>query len=345
MPKTCHDAVDWFEHLTGFRELDFERTRSRLRIEGDRLHSIVNGENYGIGRLELPSLSELRERARLSSGRPGRLNVRIVQGDVRRLHGEPKFAHALFQVASQFNLLEMVSPAVTPDDGVTCYQHDHTQGPACAMAAGAATIFRNYFVPVGSGTGQRIDRQLDGLEDLGKALGEAIRQPVGELWTMRNGYALCSRSGIGHITNHLNSLEAEALDELRGKLRIGLHWDVEVTDVPGDQRPIVSQAFCSALPVAYSDIAAAYWETFASLVLEAAYEATLWAAAINAERGASNTVLLTQLGGGAFGNRDSWIYSATYRALDMFRRRSLDVYLVSYGAPSLVLQQLESEFK
>ena len=199
-------------------------------------------------------------------------------------------------------------------------------------------------MPVGDGTGQRTDRQLDVLVELGEALGEAINQPVGELWSMRNGYALCTKSGIEHITKYLGSIPATALDELRSKLRIGLHWDVEVTDVPGDKRPVVSQAFCSALPVAYSDIAAAHWEAFACLVLEAAYEATLWAAVINAERTCSNVVLLTQLGGGAFGNRDNWIYSATHRALDMVRNQSLDVKLVSYGAPSMAIQQLESEF-
>jgi hypothetical protein len=35
---------------------------------------------------------------------------------------------ALFQVASQFNALEMTGPSVTPEDGVTPYQGDHTQG-------------------------------------------------------------------------------------------------------------------------------------------------------------------------------------------------------------------------
>jgi hypothetical protein len=64
------------------------------------------------------------------------------------MHQSPKNAGALFQVASQFNLLEMVLPRVTPEHGVTRYAHDHTQGPACAIAAGAATIYRNYFVPV-----------------------------------------------------------------------------------------------------------------------------------------------------------------------------------------------------
>jgi hypothetical protein len=82
----------------------------------------------------------------------------------------PEYAGALFQVASQFNLLEMVSPEVTPEQGVTRYQHDKTQGPACAIAAGAATIYRDYFVPVGDAVGQTSERQLDALADLGAAL-------------------------------------------------------------------------------------------------------------------------------------------------------------------------------
>ena len=49
----------------------------------------------------------------------------------------PENAGALFQVASQLNLLEMTGPEVTPEDGVTIYQDDRTQGPACAIAAGA----------------------------------------------------------------------------------------------------------------------------------------------------------------------------------------------------------------
>ena len=86
----------------------------------------------------------------------------LVQGDVGRLHQRPEFAGALFQVASQFNMLEMVGPEVTPENGVTRYENDGTQGPACAIAAGAAAIYRNYFVPVGGSFGQTRTRQLDG---------------------------------------------------------------------------------------------------------------------------------------------------------------------------------------
>jgi hypothetical protein len=89
---------------------------------------------------------------------------------VGELHGAPEFAGALFQVASQFNLLEMIGPEVTPEDGVTRYYNDPTQCPACAIAAGAATLYRNYFLPVGGQIGQTRDRQIDCLADVGNAL-------------------------------------------------------------------------------------------------------------------------------------------------------------------------------
>jgi hypothetical protein len=81
-----------------------------------------------------------------------------------------------------------------------------------------------------------------------------------------------------------------------------------------------------------------------SLVLEATYEATIWAAVLNAQRGASNVVLLTQLGGGAFGNQDDWIHAAMLRALKMMSRFALDVKLVSYGTPSRASLQMAEEF-
>ena len=178
--------MDWFERLTGFREQGYDSTRSQLAVQGRELVSRVNGRRYGIGELELVSLGELRARAQAAGGLPGRLRVSVVQGDVRTMHQSPENSGALFQVASQFNLLEMVSPDVTPEQGVTRYQHDRTQGPACAMAVGAATIYRNYFADVDGVQGQTAGRQLDGLADIGTALCDALGRPVAQLWTMRN---------------------------------------------------------------------------------------------------------------------------------------------------------------
>ena len=34
-----------------------------------------------------------------------------------------------------------------PEDGVTIYSADPTQGPACALACAAGSVYRNYFCP------------------------------------------------------------------------------------------------------------------------------------------------------------------------------------------------------
>jgi hypothetical protein len=192
---------------------------------------------------------------------------------------------------------------------------------------------------IGGSHGQTAERQLDGLADVGASLSAALNRPTDTLWKMQNGYALCTREGLDAIAGYLDALTPEQLDLLRSKLSIGIHRDVEVTDSTVDGRSLVSQAFCSALPVRYTSVPAVHWKPFASLVLEAAYEGTMWAAVLNAQRGASNVVLLTSLGGGAFGNEESWISDAMRRALKVTSGFDLDVKLVSYAAPSHALLQ------
>jgi hypothetical protein len=60
------------------------------------------------------------------------------------------------------------------------------------------------------------------------------------------------RDGPDAITDLLDNGTEEQRDALRGQLAIGLHRNVEVTDVTSG--PHVSQAFCSALPVRYSGV-------------------------------------------------------------------------------------------
>ena len=58
--------MDWFERLTGFREESYDVARAKLRVDGGRLHSLVNGRSYGVGAFELASLPPLRDRAKSS---------------------------------------------------------------------------------------------------------------------------------------------------------------------------------------------------------------------------------------------------------------------------------------
>ena len=106
---------------------------------------------YLAGKFHTPSLHELRqyffetEKASSLKKADRVLTVDFVFGDVSELHANPEYRHATFQAASQFNCLEFVGPNVTPEDGITGYVHDKTQGPACSIACGAGTAYRNYF--------------------------------------------------------------------------------------------------------------------------------------------------------------------------------------------------------
>ncbi|MEJ8827113.1 hypothetical protein WKW80_34860 [Variovorax humicola] len=331
--------MDWFEQITGFAEKDFDTTQARLSVVDGRLRSTHSERTLGVGQLELPTLAELRHRAAPWTTGQGATRISCIRGDARNLHRDSRNAGALFQVASQFNLLEMTGPSVTPEDGVTRYAGDPTQGPACAIATGAGTIYRNYLAPVGGHPGQRANRQLDCLRDVGMALGNVDDA----LWKMQNGYCLVTEQGLASIDAKLERLSETQRDEVMLRLRIGLHRDVEVTDLGAGHA--VSQAYCSALPVAYNRVRnTGHWARFASLVLDAAYEATLLSAAINRAANSNPVVFLTRLGGGAFGNDSRWIAAAVRRALNVCRDADLDVRIVSHGDPDSGMLALVDEW-
>ena len=268
----------------------------------------------------------------------GRLSLREVIGDVTALHADESNAGGLFQVASQFNLLEMTGPDVTPEMGVGRYENDHTQGPACAIAAGAGTIYRNYFAEVNGQVGQSSHNQIDCLADLGTALGNSGQK----LWKMRNGYAMPTEPGLIEISSRLNGASEEEIDRLRQLLRIGIQWNTQVT--MNNLKHTVTQAYCSALPVGYSELPSDLWEPFARLVLEAAYEATICTAILNSLNTGNNRVFLTLVGGSAFGNKISWITESIQRALMLYSNSNLDVAIVSYSGSDPDVRQLVDQF-
>ena len=158
---------------------------------------------------------------------------------------------------------------------------------------------------------------------------------------MRNGYAVASHSGLVEIAHRLQASSESEIDRLRQALRIGIQWNTQVT--LNDSKHTVSQAYCSALPVAYSEHASHLWAAFAGLVLEASYEATICTAILNATSNGNNRVFLTLPGGGAFGNEMDWILGAIQRALHLYKHVDLDVAIVSYGSSNHDVQQLVSE--
>ncbi len=80
-------------------------------------------------------------------------------------------------------------------------------------------------------------------------------------------------------------------------------------------------------------------------ILEAAYEATLCTAIVNATRNGSSRLFLTLLGGGAFGNDIAWIVGAIQRALALYKDADLDIAIVSYHSSNPDVQQLVNQWR
>lgn len=64
---------------------------------------------------------------------------------------------------------------------MTRYEYDRTQGLACAVAAGADTVYRNYFAPVGARIGRTCDRHIDCLLRIGQGFDATATKAAGTL--------------------------------------------------------------------------------------------------------------------------------------------------------------------
>lgn len=345
---------DWFERLFGLPERGGpEALRRAVDVQRDAAGGLwlqTAAGRFRVGAFSLPTLAELRARgaAALSAaaGAGGTGGVALTHAATRSVLSEhASHPGATFQAASQFNCLEFSAPSVTPEDGIAGYEHDHTQGPDCALACAAGTLYRNYLLPMPSGAvGQSAGEQLDTLDSLGRALGN----DAAGYWRVRNGYSTLGAGGpdalrrLGALLDGACDDDAEAL---RGCVRVGLQQDVGVTWASRWARPReevrVHQVYCSALSLgAYAGgVPPSLWRPVGTLVLDAAYEATLWAAVL----AGSPRVFLTLLGGGVFGNPPEWIAAAIGRAVARLEAAGarLDVTLLHFrsvdeGARALV---------
>lgn len=336
--------------MFGFRERNYEAVRKQFRLEEDDavLVSLANGRRFYVGEFETPTLEQLDDRldgllqtveitksneCYSINGLSG-LKFNHIVADVKKLHMDPLNEDAVFQAASQFNCLEMPNPNVTPDDGITDYINDHTQGPICAMSCAAGTIYRNYFVNK-YGQGGKKGQQIDCLEEMG----DILENRSEEYWKMRNGYALPTKSDsmarlkLKIYRRFLLSREPMKL------LKVGVHWSTEVTntalannnDQPSHQ---VTQVYSSAVPISYASIGKMRdFEPFAKMILDATYQCVFAVASIKSLETKKRVKLyLTKVGGGVFGNRSRWIVDSIRRSLKKYEDFPLDVHLVHYGS-------------
>ena len=77
----------------------------------------------------------------------------------------------------------------------------------------------------------------------------------------------------------------------------------------------------------YSESNPLAWTKFSCLILEANYEAILWAAVIhylnNKEDPGARVVLLTYLGSGEYGNKITWVTNALDKAISTISKYNI----------------------
>eukprot|EP00397_Hematodinium_sp_SG-2012_P038182 GEMP01041498.1.p1 GENE.GEMP01041498.1~~GEMP01041498.1.p1 ORF type:complete len:354 (+),score=85.33 GEMP01041498.1:66-1127(+) len=343
--------TDWFATLFGFNEENYAQTKGSFEVnaEVNTLISKANGKSFGIGEFETPSVGELRERYRsgcvLAEDSSTKLKLRIVSGDVRSIIQDPANALSTFQVASQFNCLEFTAPSIVPEQGITRYQSDHTQGPACAMTCAAATVYRNYFAPTNGKTGQSRDNQIDNLADVKTYLGADFDMNT------TGGYTIASPEKLTSLNARIEK-EPDDGDQIVQRIRVGVHKDIDVTSGKAFQSGApqkCTQVLASACSVSYNRGPPKLWKPFALLVLRAAYEGCLLAAIENKRRHTaklgSGKCYLSMVGGGAFGNSTTWVSRAMEDVLIKYKHENIEVILVSYDKTPKLVEDMVEEFQ
>lgn len=357
----AEDSRKWVHENARIVPESYSATYGTSEVKSSKL--VFTDRSFVVGSFKIPMLKDLYKQV-YTLGTPTGLLKRekLLIGPakeikcVSELHVRKENRLATFQVASQFNCLEMRSNEVTPERGIAIYETDKTQGPACSIACGAATLYRNYFAQLCTDSGdvqngQTDANQINTLKDALTVIGDPEF-----LLTFKNGYIDATAEQLSAISAALANPQKR--ERMKAKLRVGFHSDVQVTSSNWGANPhisehphLVTQVFCSACPVSYSSrhggsyawsqmtakakkAIQSDWESLAKLVLEATYEATMCAAVINAHlhgyQAGSNRVFLTRVGAGVFGNADEWVDAAINSALEKFKDYNLLVFEVVF---------------
>lgn len=304
--RSRHDIIAMLEVIE--REIAAAPERCFTTAPDGTVTLTAGGTTYAAGRFEIPTLGDLK--ARIRQRRPsssGRVRLSILRGDGPHTDIGTLQATApegtLFQAASQFNCLESPGAYIVP---IHHYPNDFTQGPRASVSAFPGTFLRHYHAP--RPTGERfVQTEHDGINLLADAFAPSVAR-------VRHGY-LTSRD-ISDVIQLAASLE-ERFDHIR----VGLHDDVEVVlghdwggPVPNAPHQRIAQVFTSTIALGgYGrDDGSRALATVRQQLLRAAYLGTL----LGAVALGKHTVVLTLIGGGAFGNPSRAIWDAIHWAVD-----------------------------
>jgi hypothetical protein len=323
-----YNPADWFQHLFGFRE-SVTSVYSHLSVVDHADHSEiisrVNGRHFRADKFSVRNLSSFPALQPIGGGT---LNVLRGHGaDDHRVNALsaqslPENDGATFQAASNFNCLELMSAEQTAADGVTGYVFDNTQGPALALAAGPAAVYRNYFVKHADGREGQLDHEIELL----------ARSPLRPF--VKHGYPQIDRAASERLAWYNWSDLSQ--------FAVGVHEGCEITttisgggyaDAPAGR--ITHQVFAAALNFARDVVMTDSTLEVARALLAGEYRATViaaWELSLrHPDRAGSKRLYLTFLGGGVFGNPRNVICEAISGCADLIVQSGLQVYVVCFS--------------
>ena len=321
--------IQWFPKLFGFEETTkavYENLKVEERSDNTYLISKANSMEYQCGRFAIRDIPSFEKPSKFANGRLNIIHGHGNEGKTELVNvllsqGLPEFNGATFQVASNFNCLEFVSPNQTAEDGVTHYVFDNTQGPNASMATGASLVYRNYFVRHGPNTGQ-VREEINLLNNT----------PLGKF--VQHGYPIIGPRDLP--TCDMNAME---------KAMIGVHQHCQVTTTRSGRHlscvkpgQFVNQVFTAALNFGGTVTPNALTLELAKKLLLAQYTATILAAWENSKLypnlPGSHKLVLTLLGGGVFNNPLNTITDAISNCEELIAKSGLDVTLVCFSDDS-----------
>ena len=235
--------------------------------------------------------------------------------DVFLEHVKEKGKNVMFQSASQFNYLEMESPERKPSDGISEYIYDNSQGPKCALATPGATLYRNWYLTSNN-------NQMNGLRNVMKDCNGL---------SFKNGYIMYDGTSFTISQEKVYELLKIAITTSGIMLnKIGNKISKKNVLQPTSKKDLISNAWCSTIPLKYLDkefVSKPSIKKLAKQILYATYLLTIQAAVFHPR---INTLYLTFVGGGFFGNKNKWIVNAILSAVKKHQHASLKIIILHY---------------
>ena len=310
----------WFYKTFHFHELKpFEKTKKAFQQLVTKDNKI-NGIDVGKFTTYANSLIWYYTHQYARKVQKATIRFENIVGSAIDIHGICREGDTI-QVASQLNCLEMIDPSKTREDGISIYEYDKTQGPACVMCAPTGLAYRNYL----------LEEIPDTSKEFKKFLNSHSNNIAGS-WRVENGYFIVDTPEQLIEINDLLKTSQMIRREARSSIASGSHTGQGVCIDGENLNKRVNHVYCSGLPISYHNpqiINPELWLGLSEIFLEAIYENTILLACYNE----SSVCYLTAVGGGAFGMRPEQIARAIRRACNSIANAgfSIDVKMVHYS--------------